>query len=134
MDTSRGLEPMSTDTENQAPSAAVSFWEKLGDGLTAFTEGVSRFLTRLLGTSNERYVRKLGYVPPAAPGAQPTVIPGSLLEQVNRLEDHVRGLSDEQLRAITPALRERLARGATLEDLLPEAFAACREAGRRTKN
>ena len=46
----------------------------------------------------------------------------------------MRGLSDEQLRDITPALRQRLAQGATLEDLLPEAFAACREAARRTKN
>ncbi len=124
---------MSTDTI-ETPPAGVSFWEKLGDGMTAFSEGFSRFLTRLLGTSNERYVRKLGYVRATAPGASHTVIPGSLLDQVNSLEEKMRALSDEELRAITPALRERLHQGATLDDLLPEAFAACREAGRRTKN
>jgi preprotein translocase subunit SecA len=111
-----------------------SFWEKLGDGLSAFSEGVSRFLTRLLGSSNERYVRKLGYIRASSPAATPTVIPGSLLEQVNRLEEQMRALSDEQLRELTPAWRQRLAGGATLDDLLPEAFAACREAARRTKN
>src|SRR5262249_1891630 len=44
-----------------------------------------------------------------------------------------RALSDDELKALTPTLRERLARGETLEDLLPEAYAACREAGWRTK-
>src|SRR5262249_26550549 len=43
-------------------------------------------------------------------------------------------LSDEELKGITPKLRERLAKGATLDELMPEAFAACREAGWRTKN
>ena len=42
--------------------------------------------------------------------------------------------SDEELRGMTAHFRERLAQGETLEDLLPEAFAACREAARRTKN
>ncbi len=45
-----------------------------------------------------------------------------------------RALTDEQLRDLTPPLKQRLASGATLEDILPEAYAACREAGRRTKN
>ena len=43
-------------------------------------------------------------------------------------------LSDDELKGLTPKFRERLAKGETLDDLLPEAFAACREAGRRTKN
>jgi preprotein translocase subunit SecA len=115
-------------------SMDVSFWEKLADGLSAFSEGVGKFLTRLLGSSNERYVRALGYIRAATPEATHTVIPGLLLDQVNKLEEKMRGLSDEQLRALTPEFRERLSKGATLEDLLPEAFAACREAGRRTKN
>ena len=45
----------------------------------------------------------------------------------------MQALTDEQLRGTAAALRERLAKGETLDDLLPEAFAACREAGWRTK-
>jgi preprotein translocase subunit SecA len=112
----------------------VGFWEKLGDGLSAFSEGVGRFLLRLFGSSNERYVNRLGYIRPKSPGAPHSVIPGSLLDQVNQFEESMRALSDEDLRGLTPKFRERLAAGASLEDLLPEAFAACREAGRRTKN
>ena len=41
----------------------------------------------------------------------------------------MRGLTDEQLAALTPEFRQRLANGERLDDLLPEAFAACREAG-----
>ena len=103
----------------------VSIWEKLGDGLSAFSEGFSKFLTRLFGSSNERYVHSLGYVRPKS-GGQHSVIPGSLLDQVNQLEDKVKALDDEQLKSVTAELRGRLAKGATLEDLLPEAFAACR--------
>lgn len=112
----------------------VGFWDKLGDGFTALSEGISRFLTRLFGSSNERFIRGLGYLRSNDPRVPPTVVPGGLLEQVNRLEDEMRAKSDEELRGMTAKLRERLAQGATLDDLLPEAFAACREAGRRTKN
>jgi preprotein translocase subunit SecA len=115
-------------------SVDVSFWEKLGDGLSAFSEAVGKFLTRLLGSSNERYIRNLGYIRAPNPGATHTVVPGSLLDRVNRLEPQMRALSDEQLRQTAPKLRERLAKGETLDDLLPEAFAACREAAFRTKN
>jgi preprotein translocase subunit SecA len=115
-------------------SMDVGFWEKLGDGLTAFSEGVGGFLLRLFGSSNERYIRSLGYVRASEPGAQHTAIPNSLLAQVNELEEKMHGLSDDELKALTPKLRERLAKGETLDDLLPEAFAACREAGLRTKN
>jgi preprotein translocase subunit SecA len=120
---------MSTET-----SLDVSFWEKLGDGLSAFSESVGRFLTRLFGASNERYVRRLGYIRASSSTTTHTVIPGSLLEQVNKLEESMRALSEDELRGLTPKLRARLAKGETLEDLLPEAFAACREAGRRMKN
>jgi preprotein translocase subunit SecA len=125
---SGGEEPMSTD-----PKMDVSFWEKLGDGLSAFSEGFAKFLTRLLGSSNERYIRSLGYVRPKS-GDTHTVIPGLLLEQVNKLEEKMQALSPEELKALTPKFRERLAKGEKLEDLLPEAFAACREAAKRTKN
>src|SRR5205823_14787780 len=65
---------------------------------------------------------------------QHNVTPGSLLAQMNALEPSMQALSEEELRGLTPKYRERLAKGETLEDLLPEVFAACREAAFRTKN
>ncbi|MGB9825094.1 MAG: preprotein translocase subunit SecA [Desulfofundulus sp.] len=53
------------------------------------------------------------------------------VDQINALEREVSSLSDEDLRARTGEFKERLARGATLDDLLPEAFAVVREASRR---
>jgi preprotein translocase subunit SecA len=120
-------------TANPDPKMDASFWEKLGDGLSAFSEGIGKFLTRLLGSSNERYVRKLGYIRSPKAGSTHTVTPGSHLAQINELEPKMQALSDEELRQLTPKFKERLASGATLDDLLPEAFAACREAGWRTK-
>jgi preprotein translocase subunit SecA len=52
--------------------------------------------------------------------------------QINALEPAISALSDEALRAKTVEFREKLANGATLDDLLAEAFAVVREAGRRT--
>jgi len=57
---------------------------------------------------------------------------GLLTAQVNRLEDDMVALSDAELRGLTDEFRSRLADGQTLDDLLPEAFAAVREAARRT--
>jgi preprotein translocase subunit SecA len=121
-------------TETTTNTTLEVFWERLGDGLIAASDGVSRFLTRLFGASNERYVRKLGYISPSNPTQPHSVVAGSLLAEVNSLEAQMQALSDEELRQTTPRLREKLSQGATLEDLMPEAFAACREAGRRTKN
>jgi preprotein translocase subunit SecA len=120
---------MATDT-----SMDVSFLEKLSDGMGALSEGVGKLLMGLFGSSNERYIRKLGYIRPKDAQDAPLVVPGGLLAQVNELEEKMAALTAEELKAVTPKLRERLAQGATLEDLLPEAFAACREAGKRTKN
>ena len=69
----------------------------------------------LFGTSNDRSLK----------GYQRRV------PQINALEPEVAALTDEQLAARTPAFRERLAAGESLDDLLPEAFAVVREAGRR---
>ena len=52
-------------------------------------------------------------------------------EEVLALEEKYAAMSEEELRAVTPALKERLANGETLEDILPDAFAACREASVR---
>ncbi len=72
------------------------------------------FLTKLFG-SNERVVEKL----------QP------LVDQVNSFEESLCSLSDEALRMKTTEFRERLAKGESLEDLLPEAFAVVREGAHR---
>ncbi len=53
-------------------------------------------------------------------------------EQVNFLEEEFQGLTDDELRALTPEFKQRHADGESLDDLLPEAFAAMREAARRT--
>ena len=51
-----------------------------------------------------------------------------LVKKVLALEDTYRNMSEEELRSQTAVLKERLANGETLDDILPEAFAACREA------
>jgi preprotein translocase subunit SecA len=73
-------------------------------------------LKKVFGTSHERAVRRM----------QPKVA------AINALEPTMMEMSDEELRAMTGIFRERLQNGATLDDLLIEAFAVCREAGRRT--
>src|ERR1700712_2542297 len=93
----------------------TDLWDKTTDALTAMTEGVSNGLVRLFGNSNERQIRRM----------RPVVA------RINELEPAMEALSDEALRGKTEELRGRLAQGETLDDVLPEAFAACREAGRR---
>ena len=53
------------------------------------------------------------------------------VSKINALEESMQALSDEALQAKTAEFKERLAQGATLDDILPEAFAVCREASRR---
>src|SRR5262245_41385194 len=96
----------------------TELWDKTTDAFTAFSEGVSEGLVRLFGSSNERKIRQM----------RPVVA------QINELEPSMAALSEEALRAKTQEFRERRARGESLEELLPEAFAACRESGRRYLN
>ena len=56
------------------------------------------------------------------------------MEAINALEPTISKLSDAELKAKTPAFKERLAKGETLDDILPEAFAVVREAGKRVLN
>ncbi|MBM3688927.1 MAG: preprotein translocase subunit SecA [Actinobacteria bacterium] len=56
----------------------------------------------------------------------------SIAKQVNAIEEDFLAMTDEELKALTPEYRRRLADGETLDDLLPEAFATVREAARRT--
>ena len=77
---------------------------------------LNAILTKVFGSQNERELKKI----------QP------LLAQTNDLEARMSGLSDEQLRGQTEEFRGRLQGGEALDDLVPEAFAAVREASRRT--
>ncbi|TLY67426.1 MAG: preprotein translocase subunit SecA, partial [Gammaproteobacteria bacterium] len=75
-----------------------------------------QLLTRVFGSRNERLVR--GY--------------GRAVRAASELEPHIKSLSDEALRAKTDEFRRRLKEGASVDDLLPEAFAVVREAAQRT--
>ncbi|HEV2285446.1 MAG TPA: hypothetical protein VGR80_05345, partial [Steroidobacteraceae bacterium] len=74
------------------------------------------FLTRIFGSRNERLLR--GYA--------------RYVRAANQLESQIQPLTDEALRARTDEFRNRLKEGASLDELLPEAFAVVREASRRT--
>ncbi len=110
------------------------FFERIGDKFSALSEGVMNFITRILGGSpSERATRKLGFYRPKHAEVH-TATSGSVLQKVNALEESMKALSDDDLAGLTPKFRTRLAKGETLDSILPEAFAACREAARRTKN
>jgi preprotein translocase subunit SecA len=73
------------------------------------------FFTRIFGSRNQRTLRKMWKV----------------VEQINACEPEISALSDAALQAKTPEFKQRLKDGATLDSLLPEAFAVVREAGKR---
>src|SRR5260370_38543465 len=95
----RGETNMATDK-----SLEMSFWEKLGERLSNISEGVGRFLMRLFGDSNERYIRKLGYTAARKPGESPILAPGSLIVQITELEHHMHALSHADLAGMTTTL------------------------------
>ena len=72
-------------------------------------------ITKLFGTFSDKELKRI----------QP------ITQKVLDLKPKYEALSDEELQAVTPALKQRLADGETLDDILPDAFAACREASRR---
>ncbi|QDT39488.1 preprotein translocase subunit SecA [Stratiformator vulcanicus] len=104
--------------------------DRVGDYLNAFTGKVERGITKMFGSSNEHRVRNLGFVRDPKTGKD-KITPGSLVDQINGLEESVKQLSDEELLRTTADFRERLANGETLDDLLPEAFARVRESAWR---
>jgi preprotein translocase subunit SecA len=74
-------------------------------------------LSKIFGSKNSRELRRMG----------------KTVARINELESQFDGLSDEELKATTVRFRERLEGGESLDSLLPEAFAAVREAARRVK-
>jgi preprotein translocase subunit SecA len=75
-------------------------------------------LAKVVGTQNERELKRLR----------------PIVEHVNAFEASIEALTDDQLRAKTAEFRQRLAQGTTIDELMPEAFAVVREAGRRVLN
>ncbi|MFM8284208.1 MAG: preprotein translocase subunit SecA [Planctomycetaceae bacterium] len=90
-------------------------WETVGNLAAGIGSRFERLLTGLFGSSNARYLRRL----------EPRI------EAINSLEPKYREMNDAELRGQTAEFRRRLAAGETLDDILVEAFAVCREAGRR---
>jgi len=79
---------------------------------------IAKILAKIFGTKNEREVRRM----------QP------LVHAINALEAEISALSDADLAAKTNIFRERIAQGASLDLILPEAFAVVRETSKRTLN
>ncbi|MBV8466250.1 MAG: preprotein translocase subunit SecA, partial [Burkholderiales bacterium] len=79
---------------------------------------ISTLLKKVFGSRNDRLLKQYGAV----------------VRQINALESGLQALSDEALQAKTTEFKDRIARGETLQAILPEAFAVCREASRRVMN
>ena len=76
---------------------------------------LNRLLTSIFGSRNDRFVKQLG----------------GIVKKINALEPQMQALSDAELQAKTPELKARVANGESLDKVLPEAFAVCREASQR---
>ncbi len=83
--------------------------------MEVFADMFAPLLKKLFGSKNEREVKRML----------------KAVQAINALEQQMLALSDEQLRAKTVEFKARLAKGETLDQLLPEAFAVAREAGKR---
>jgi len=80
---------------------------------------INQFLTKVFGTKNQRELKRLS----------------KTVNEINELEKSISSLSDEALKAKTEEFKKRVNEGGeTLDDLLPEAFAVAREAGKRVFN
>ncbi len=77
---------------------------------------ITTIVTKIIGTSNERIVRRLT----------------KIVRAINALEPKYQALKDEDFKELTVQFRERLEKGETLEQILPEVFAAVREAAWRS--
>ena len=73
-------------------------------------------IKKVFGTKNDRELRRIH----------------AYVDQINSLESTLQSLNEEQLRAKTIEFKEKLGRGASLDDILPEAFAVVREASKKT--
>ncbi len=76
---------------------------------------INQILSKVFGTAHEREMKRL----------QPQI------DRINSFEARLKAMSDAELQHMTVLFKERIAKGESLDDLLPEAFAVCREGGRR---
>ena len=76
---------------------------------------INEILKKIFGTKHQREMKKI----------QP------IIDRINSLEPTIQALTDQQLQAKTPEFKARYQQGETLDQLLPEAFAVCREASKR---
>ena len=90
-------------------------WDALGVVFGGAFGSVERGITAVFGSANARHVSKLQ----------------NRAEAITKLEPKYEALSDEELRGQTEVLRGRLRKGETLDDILEDAFAVCREGGKR---
>ncbi len=95
-----------------------NIWDAITAVATGFMRGFERAITSVFGSSNARFLKRL----------QPKVA------AIGELEEHYEAMSDAELKEQTDKFRARLKAGETLDDILVEAFAVCREAGRRFLN
>ena len=107
----------------------MEFLEKVGDIFGAAATKFERGITSLFGSSNERHIKQLGFVRDKQ--GNTSIVPGSLLAQVTSLEPDWQKKTDAELKQTTNIFRSRLRAGETVEDLMPEAFAAVRESSVR---
>ncbi|HAN26373.1 MAG TPA: preprotein translocase subunit SecA, partial [Haliea salexigens] len=77
---------------------------------------ITTTMKKIFGTRNDRELKRMG----------------KIVRQINALEESMQALDDAALAAKTAEFRQRLADGATLDKILPEAFAVAREASQRT--
>ena len=73
-------------------------------------------LSKIFGTQNDRYIKKVS----------------SIVDEINNFEDEIKKLTDQELKDKKDYFKDRLSKGETLDDILPEAFAVVREAAYRT--
>ena len=93
-------------------------WEGTGMFFSGILQGVERGLTGLFCSSNARQIKRFE----------------SIVSRINALEESLKSLTDAQLREKTAGFQKRLADGQTFDDILIDAFAVCREGGRRFLN
>ena len=77
---------------------------------------ITSIVTKIIGSSNQRTIKRLN----------------KIVKQINALEPKYEALKDEEFKELTQNFKDQIAQGATLESILPEVFAAVREAAKRT--
>ena len=105
----------STEVKEKAPGLSRDLWKRLLDVILSPLRLIARSFRGLLSLGADKQLREFE----------------ELAEEVNALAERFEAMSDEELHGMTSYFRERYKSGETLDELLPEAFAAVREASSR---